>query len=118
MASLVAIMWQIGTVKSMHVSECTFMGGLKEFVMHLIQDSLIGFWTVCMFINILSIHGRPLVSAPNYIPRITNASKIKYAMASTSGVAIILINSLTLKLNNSMCGEENYDQVEKAIYQK
>ena len=61
-----------------------------------------------MGINVLSIHGQPLVKIERYRPRITNASKIKYVVAALAGTAIILINSLSLKLNNSMCEEDNY----------
>ena len=101
----------------MHVLECTLLGGLREFVLHVIQDSLIGFWTVCMCINVMSIHGQPLVKFDRYRPRITNASKIKYVLAALAGTTIILINSLSLKLNNSICEEENYEKVENAIEQ-
>ena len=39
------------------------------------------------------------------------------ATGDAAGAAIILINSLSLKLNNSMCEEENYGKVEYAIEQ-
>lgn len=116
MLTLLVLAWKAGVTKTMHVSECSVIGGLQQFVLHIIQDSLMAFWTVCMLINLTSIHGKPMIDFKTY--SITNSSKIKYAAAFACSGLIILLNSLTLKLNRTMCAGSNYEIVKNAIYYK
>ena len=116
LSSLIVLVLKVGLTKSMHVSECTIFGRLREFVLHLVQDSLMLFWVVAMFINVNSIKGASMIDIHNR--RINKTPKLKYSLAFTCSALIILLNGLTLKLNISMCQGSNYEIVKQAIKNK
>ena len=116
LSSLIVLILKAGLTKSMHVSECTMFGRLREFVLHIVQDSLMLFWVVAMFINVTSIKGASMIDIHNR--RINRTSQLKYALAFLCSGLIILLNGLTLKLNISMCQGSNYEIVKQAIKDK
>ena len=116
LVSLIVLLVKAGVTKSMHVSECTILGGLREFVLHIVQDSIMLFWAVVMFINVNSIKGASIIDIHNR--RINKTSKLKYAAALICSALIILLNGLTLKFNISMCQGDNYKIIKQAIKSK
>jgi len=115
--SIVILASKAGITKSMHVSECSIIGGLREFVLHFVQNSFMALWVIAMLINITSIKGTSMIDLQNRTINI-KTPKFKYAVTFACSGLIIILNALTLKLNISLCSGSNYDIVKKAIANK